>query len=145
MRTNEGYAIKNTIRIDDVEFVFGEHMTVPNRFVTWECKDGDNYYWGHYFDSCMPAVKDLLQRALASLSEEAKPAVKKPYFFCMTVCDMRVSFPIGCRCGVVLADCQESAEKIAWERFGGGNACKLWAQEVPEDGYDYTVFKSEII
>ena len=143
MRTNEGYAIKNTIRIGDVEFVLGEHMTVPNQFVTWECKDGNNYYWGHYFGNLTAAKLDLLTRARSALAREEP--IRKPYFFCMTVCAQRTGAAIGRRCGVVMADNQESAELTAWERFGGEDACKLWAQEVPNDGYEYTVYKSEII
>ena len=69
----------------------------------------------------------------------------KPYFFCMTICAMRTGIAIGRRCGVVFADSRESAESTAWERFGGNSACKLWVDEVPEEGYDYNVYKSEII
>jgi len=32
-------------------------------YVTWTCKGGDNYYWGHYFSDPMEAKRDLLARA----------------------------------------------------------------------------------
>ena len=32
-------------------------------YVTWACKGGDNYYWGHYFSDPLEAKKDLLGRA----------------------------------------------------------------------------------
>ena len=142
MRANVGYTITDTIHVGDVEFVLGEQ---PNskQFVTWECKDGDNYYWGHYFDNRTAAKLDLLTRVRSALAREE--SIRKPYFFCMTVCAQRTGAAIGRRCGVVMADNQESAELTAWERFGDDSACKLWAEEVPEDGYDYTVYKSEII
>lgn len=69
---------------------------------------------------------------------------KKPFFFCMTVCNRRTEAPIGKRCGVVFADSEGEAERIAWEKYGSDAACKLWVEEVPEDGYDFTVYKSEI-
>lgn len=31
--------------------------------VTWRCKDGDNYFWGHYTNKRYDALKDLCQRA----------------------------------------------------------------------------------
>lgn len=140
-RTNAGYIITDSIHIGEIEFVLGEQAD-GKMFVTWECKDGNNYYWGHYFDNRTAAELDLLTRARSALAREEP--IKKPYFFCMTVCAQRTGAAIGRRCGVVLADSQESAELTAWERFGGDDAYKLWAQEVPEDGYDYTVYKSEI-
>lgn len=141
MRTNAGYTITDSIHVGGVEFVLGEQ---PNskQFVTWECKDGDNYYWGHYFDSLPTAKLDLLTRARGAL--EGNAPTPKPYFFCMTVCSRRTGAAIGRRCGVVMADSSELAEGVAWERFGNDSACKLWVEEVPEDGYDYTVYKSEI-
>lgn len=143
MRTNAGYTITDSIHVQDTEFVLGERGS--SRYVTWQCSGGDNYYWGHYFDNRMAAVKDLLQRVRDNIPEVSAAPPLKPYFFCMTVCAPRTGAPIGRRCGVVLADGQEEAELSAWERFGDDNACKLWAQEVPENGYEYTVYKSEII
>lgn len=66
------------------------------------------------------------------------------YFFCMTVCHRRTGAPLGKRCGVVFADSNEDAERIAWEKYGGDTACKLWVERVPDGGFDFTVYKSEI-
>ena len=47
MRENQGYHITDSIQIGDVEFVAGELAAAPNSYVTWECKNGDDYFWGH--------------------------------------------------------------------------------------------------
>lgn len=69
---------------------------------------------------------------------------KKIFFFCMTVCHRRTDKRIGKRCGVVLADNKEDAERIAWEKYGNDASCQLWVEEVTADSYDFTVYKSEI-
>lgn len=69
---------------------------------------------------------------------------KKIFFFCMTVCSRRTDERIGKRCGVVLADAKEDAERIAWEKYGNDSSCQLWVEEVAADGFDFTVYKSEI-
>lgn len=63
MRKNAGYTITESICVGNVEFVLGENTAAPARFVTWECKDGDNYYWGHYMTDKLAALRDLLDRA----------------------------------------------------------------------------------
>lgn len=69
---------------------------------------------------------------------------KKAYFFCMTVCNYRTGEHIGKRCGVVFASSSDEAERIAWEKYGGDFVCLPWVEEVPTDGYEFTVYKSEI-
>ena len=69
---------------------------------------------------------------------------KKIFFFCMTVCHHRTGGHIGKRCGVVLADTEEDAERIAWEKYGSDTTCQLWVEEVTADSYDFTIYKSEI-
>ena len=69
---------------------------------------------------------------------------RNPYFFCMTVCHHRTGAPIGKRCGIVFAGSAEAAERAAWEKYGGDTACQLWVEPVPEDGFGFTVYKSEI-
>lgn len=49
MRTNAGYTITDSVNIGKAEFVIGEMPNAPAPFVTWECKNGNNYFWGHYF------------------------------------------------------------------------------------------------
>ena len=69
---------------------------------------------------------------------------KKAFFFAMTVCSHRTGAHLGKRCGVVFAGDAEEAARIAWEKYGSDVACQLWVAEIPEEGYDYTIYKSEI-
>lgn len=70
--------------------------------------------------------------------------MKKAYFFCITVCHHRTGAHIGKRCGVVFASRTDEADRIAWEKYGSANTCQPWVEEIPVDGYDFTVYKSEI-
>lgn len=63
LRMNAGYIITDNIHIGECEFVLGVSQTVNSQFVTWECKGGDNYFWGHYHSDLLLAQKDLLERA----------------------------------------------------------------------------------
>lgn len=66
LRTNEGYIITDSIHIGECEFVLGvnQHPNALVKYVTWECKEKDNYFWGHYFkDDLFKAQKDLVERA----------------------------------------------------------------------------------
>ena len=65
MRENQGYIITDSIHIGEVDFVIGELpiATAPSPFVTWECRNGNDYFWGHYFSDGMAAKRDLLERA----------------------------------------------------------------------------------
>lgn len=62
-RINAGYIITDSVHVGEMEFVLGVHSTAANQFVTWACKDGNNYFWGHYFNDLMAATKDLIDRA----------------------------------------------------------------------------------
>ncbi len=73
IRINQGYAIIDSIHLGEVEFVLGVNKAKPSCFVTWQCRDGSNYLWGHYFFDCMEAKKDLLERA----GEEMKYLLKR--------------------------------------------------------------------
>ena len=46
----------------------------PNQFVTWECTDKSNYFWGHYFSNLLSAQKDFCARGLDKVQfyEQAK-------------------------------------------------------------------------
>ena len=48
-RINQGYVITDSIQIGEMEFVFGKLDSNTPMYVTWACKGGDNYFWGHYF------------------------------------------------------------------------------------------------
>ena len=63
-RKNAGYIITNSITIGESEIVLGVHETKPNMFVTWECDNKTNYYWGHYTSSLLAAQKDFCERGL---------------------------------------------------------------------------------
>ncbi len=62
-RINEGYVITDSIHVGETEFVLGKLNSKIPMYVTWACKGGDNYYWGHYFSDPMEAKRDLLDRA----------------------------------------------------------------------------------
>ena len=57
-----GYIITQSIKVNDSELVLGEHPQ-KDMYVTRRCKDGDNYFWGHYTSNRYDALKDLCQRA----------------------------------------------------------------------------------
>lgn len=61
----------------------------------------------------------------------------KAYFFCMTVTHHRTGADVGKRCGVIFAASPEEAEQIAWDRYGNDYTCRLWIEEVQEDGSCY--------
>lgn len=62
-RINKGYVITDTIHVGETEFVLGKLDSIVPTYVTWACKGGDNYYWGHYFSDPIEAKRDLLARA----------------------------------------------------------------------------------
>ena len=82
-RTNVGYVITDSVHIGDTEFVIGQSVNDPARFVTWACDNGDYYYWGHYLASREDAERDLIKRAserirfLNSIRGEKQPEKKK--------------------------------------------------------------------
>lgn len=68
-RMNAGYIITDSVHVGEMEFVLGVHSTAANQFVTWACKDGKDYFWGHYHDDLLSATKDLLEEIDQSASE----------------------------------------------------------------------------
>jgi len=82
VRINQGYTISDSIQIGEMEFVLGKNGSAPAMYVTWACKDGDNYFWGHYFSDPMEAKKDLLGRANEELQYQmerrARAAERRP-------------------------------------------------------------------
>ena len=63
LRINAGYIITDSIHVGNTEFVLGVSEQAKAQFVTWECKDGKNYFFGHYHSDLLVAIKDLLERA----------------------------------------------------------------------------------
>ena len=81
-RTNAGYTITDTVTIGNTEFVIGKNNAMPPMFVTWACKGGNDYFWGHYMETREAAERDLLDRAAIELelqypSQERKPRDKE--------------------------------------------------------------------
>lgn len=89
MRINEGYIITDSVHIGRTEFVLGVHGTAPSQFVTWACKGGNDYYWGHYHSDLLSATKDLLERAAQELEycmagrEQPSKNLKEPEEPCL--------------------------------------------------------------
>lgn len=71
IRVNQGYRIIETVRIDtSLEVVMAQSESkLGSHYVTWQCKNGTDYYWGHYFDDCDAARRDLFKRVLGLLPE----------------------------------------------------------------------------
>ena len=46
-RENAGYEIINSMKIGENEVVLGAKKEGYVKYVTWECKDGNHYFWGH--------------------------------------------------------------------------------------------------
>ena len=88
-RINAGYIITDSIHVGEMEFVLGVHSTAANQFVTWACKDGKDYFWGHYFNDLMAATKDLIDRAEQEVKfcmrheEKAQQPQKEPEEPCL--------------------------------------------------------------
>ena len=43
-RNNAGYTITDSVFIGNVEFVIGHNPSYSTPYVTWACKDGNNYF-----------------------------------------------------------------------------------------------------
>lgn len=79
-RINAGYEIFDSIKIGKAEFVVGKNTHAPSQYVTWECSNGDNYFWGHYFSDRSEALRDMYSRAEAEISfikNSIRPAKKR--------------------------------------------------------------------
>ena len=68
IRINAGYEIFDSINIGKAEFVVGKNIHAPSQYVTWECSNGNNYFWGHYFSDRSEALRDMYSRAEAEIS-----------------------------------------------------------------------------
>ena len=67
-RVNAGYVITDSVHVGDAEFVLGEKETkFGTMCVTWQCRDSNNFFWGHYFGDRNAAQKDLQERVARQL------------------------------------------------------------------------------
>ena len=62
-RTNVGYEITDSVHVQDREFVLAYDQGKSSPYVTWECVNGKDYYFGHYFSNKLNAQRDLINRA----------------------------------------------------------------------------------
>ena len=75
-RRNEGYEIikkeiYHTSNNDTCfEIVLGYNGTM---YVTWECKDLKDYFWGHYFTNELHALIDYHQRLIKNYENYIPP------------------------------------------------------------------------
>ncbi len=76
-RINGGYTIIQSVSVGNTEFVLGENQKAPDPYVTWECRNETNYYWGHYFGSYYRARTDLFDRARELSQREEERAEAK--------------------------------------------------------------------
>lgn len=67
-RKNAGYIITQSIKIGEIEIVFGKNDTrFGTEYVTWLYKN-NSYIWGHYYNNEITALKDFLGRAQDELT-----------------------------------------------------------------------------
>lgn len=76
-RNNIGYNIEKSFTIGKIEIVLGRNEAAPDKFVTWQCTNGDNYFWGHYFDNEYDALYDYLDRCKSAV-EQRDDRTRKP-------------------------------------------------------------------
>lgn len=67
-RINGGYKIIESIFVGKMEFVLGENPNGASQYVTWRCKNGDDYFWGNYMDDFYSAKLDLYRRVSDEIS-----------------------------------------------------------------------------
>jgi len=67
-RINRGYKIIESIFVGKTEFVLGENLNGASQYVTWKCKNGDDYYWGNYISDYHSARLDLYGRVSEEIS-----------------------------------------------------------------------------
>lgn len=60
MRTNAGFVITNAIPVGNKEIVLGVNMKNAQSFVTWECKEGTDYYWGALYGQSVKSHKGFV-------------------------------------------------------------------------------------
>ena len=59
---NAGYEILDRQRVGSTEIVLGYNPRAPEPYVTWKCRHGSDYHFGHYFADKSSAVKDFKKR-----------------------------------------------------------------------------------
>ena len=68
-RENVGYFIKESMKIGSLEIVLGEKDDQNSKkYVTWQCRNGNDYNHGHYYDNELDAKADFCQRGLQEIA-----------------------------------------------------------------------------
>ena len=67
-RVNRGYKIIESIFVGNTEFVLGKNLNGLSQYVTWKCKNGDDYFWGNYMGDFYSAKLDLYRRVSDEIS-----------------------------------------------------------------------------
>ena len=64
-RENAGFIIIGSERVGiNEEIVFGMNNSHWRQYVTWHCRNGNNYSNGHYGSSFMDAIDDFKRRVI---------------------------------------------------------------------------------
>lgn len=77
-RTNEEYAIIDSIQVGSIEYVLGERPTHLDRYVVWECLNGSEYRQGDYTSSLGEAQSILVERATKELQRQRDAGTLPP-------------------------------------------------------------------
>ena len=77
-RINGGYEIIENCTVGRTELVIGHHPTAPNPYVCWYCKNGTDYYWGHYCNSIEAAREKLNERYQTECNMPYNQSAPKP-------------------------------------------------------------------
>jgi hypothetical protein len=71
-RIKNGYEIIERCAVGEKEIVIGHNPKALNPYVCWFCKDGTDYYWGHYCNQLLTARKKMNERYEDAVSCPAK-------------------------------------------------------------------------
>lgn len=62
IRCNAGYTILQACKVGNQEIVLGENLKAPDPYVTWSCRNGNDYNFGHYCSTMLSASRDFMKR-----------------------------------------------------------------------------------
>ncbi|MFT9057202.1 MAG: hypothetical protein ABF449_11435 [Ethanoligenens sp.] len=68
IRQNAGYTILQARKVGDQEIVLGENLKAPDPYVTWMCRNGNDYNFGHYCSTMLSASRDFMKRVNRELN-----------------------------------------------------------------------------
>lgn len=68
IRQNAGYTILQSCKVGNQEIVLGENLKAPDPYVTWMCRNGNDYNFGHYCSTMLSASRDFMRRVNRELN-----------------------------------------------------------------------------